>query len=59
MNKPEKKKKKKYEKPQLVPLDKLTESLGACVAGGWGCTGTCGTGGAASGNCGQGGTPGS
>lgn len=49
-------KKKIYEKPKVMSMGKLAESLGAaCRTGGWGCD-TCGAGGdASSGPCGAGG----
>jgi hypothetical protein len=58
MDKKEKKDKKRYEKPKILSMAGLKESLGkVCVAGGWGCD-SCGAGGDANAaTCGSGGSP--
>jgi hypothetical protein len=59
MDKKIKKDIKRYEKPKIMPMAGLKESLGAdCGSGGWGCEGSCGAGSdASSASCGSGGSP--
>ena len=58
MDKNGKKDVKRYEKPKIMPMAGLKESMGVdCATGGWGCD-SCGAGGDANAaTCGAGGSP--
>jgi hypothetical protein len=54
----EQKEKRRYEKPKVMSMQQLAESLGACAAGSADCGGTCGAGSAAVGGSCTGGSAG-
>ena len=54
----EQKEKRRYEKPKVMSMQQLSESLGACGPGSANCGGTCGAGSAATGGSCVGGSAG-